>query len=180
MDFSKNPSPCQTLNRMMRTWLNRPITLSSPVMLLGLTTTGTNADFSSVNFQLLQCLMEFRLSTWVRLNSENHTQKELVTLQCSSLRQLTLTVHEHLGRAHVIRSQDDCILMIVWGGEGGAYCNFKGALSQGFCRCLTQTIPKLVLANLIHSKHYLWTFKGRYNLNSQRENKPWPSISIFL
>ena len=32
--------------------------------------------------------------------------------------------------------------------------NFKGA-SRGFHGFLTQTILKLVVANLIHSKHYL-------------------------
>ena len=31
----------------------------------------------------------------------------------------------------------------------------KGALLQGFCRFLTQTILKLVVPNLIHSEHYL-------------------------
>ena len=29
---------------------------------------------------------------------------------------------------------------------------------------------KLVVPNLIHSEHFLCTFKGRYNLTSQRED----------
>ena len=39
---------------------------------------------------------------------------------------------------------------------------------------------KLVVANLIYPEHFLWTSIGRYNLNSQRENKPRSLISIIL
>ena len=52
--------------------------------------------------------------------------------------------------------------------------DFKGAMLQGFRRFLAQTIPKLVVANLNHSEHYFGTSKGRYNLNSQKENKTQP------
>ena len=31
---------------------------------------------------------------------------------------------------------------------------------------------KLVVANLNHTEHFLWTSEGRYNLNSPRGNKP--------
>ena len=52
----------------------------------------------------------------------------------------------------------------------------KGAPLRGFSRFLAQTILKLIIANLIHSEHYL---SGSYYLNSQRENKSLSLISIF-
>ena len=42
-----------------------------------------------------------------------------------------------------------------------------------------QTVLKLMIDNLTNVQHYLWTSKRKYNLNSQRENKPRPSILII-
>ena len=47
-------------------------------------------------------------------------------------------------------------------------------ISSLFFRVLVQTILKLVGDSLDHAQHYLGTSKGRYNLNSKRENKPRP------
>ena len=52
-------------------------------------------------------------------------------------------------------------------------------LAARFRRFLAQSILKLVIANLIHSEHYLSASKGRYNLNGQRETKPRPLILIL-
>ena len=48
-------------------------------------------------------------------------------------------------------------------GSNKATSNIEGAMSQGFCRYLVQTSPKLVIGNL--------RYKGN-NHNSQIENKP--------
>ena len=49
---------------------------------------------------------------------------------------------------------------------------FKGIRRRGSRGFLGQTILEISGSQLIHSEHFLWTSKERYNLNSQRENKP--------
>ena len=50
--------------------------------------------------------------------------------------------------------------------------SLQGLYHGDFCGFWTQTIMKLVVANFIPAEHHHLMSTERYNLNSQRENKP--------